>query len=99
MLTFAPYSETLLTAGEWRAVAWSNDDRYVFSEDPAKKRIVRIAVSAPHSIIPVIELPGPLAEEQGATLSSDGKTMIMSIEEVSSDIWLIKTAEPARHPF
>jgi hypothetical protein len=40
-------------------------------------------------------LPGDVAERDGASVSPDGKVMIVSVTEQKSDVWLMENFDPS----
>ena len=52
---------------------------------------MRVQVDAPHELISVGVLPGEVVDADSASVSPDGKQIIVSVSEEKSDVWLMET--------
>jgi serine/threonine protein kinase len=94
-----PYSETFLPIGVLYPAGWSADGKYVYAirENGADsgREINRIQVAAPSEVSALATLPGDVAENDGASVSPDGRQMIASVSEQKSDVWLMENFDPS----
>jgi serine/threonine protein kinase/Tol biopolymer transport system component len=81
-----PYSETLLQSGDLYPVGWSPDGKYVYAIRRGRE-IVKVQVATPTDVSVVTTLPGD--GSNGASLSPDGKQIVVSVSEEKSDVWLM----------
>jgi Tol biopolymer transport system component len=91
-----PYSENLLLSGANQPIGWSPDGKYVYAVEESGREIMRVQVDSPHEVTPVATLPGrvgPNADD--ASISPDGKQIVVSISEQKSDVWLMENFDPS----
>jgi hypothetical protein len=63
--------------------------------------IIGVQATTPNEIVSVVALAGNVARSDAATVSPDGRQIILSIEEEKSDVWLMENFDPsaqARRP-
>ena len=100
IISLEPYSETLLLSGINLPVGWSPDGKYVYAIpwEPVvvmAREIIRVQVGAPNEVTLVASLPGEIADFDGASVSPDGKAIVVSIGEEKSDVWLMENFDPS----
>ena len=86
-----PYSETLLQSGDLHPFGWSPDANYVYAIRRGRE-IVKIQVATPGDVTVMATLPGELSND--ASLSPDGKAIVVSVSEEKSDAWLMQNFDP-----
>ena len=59
------------------------------------REIIRVQVATPNEATSVATLPGYVVRYDGATVSPDGKEIIVSISEEKSDVWLMENFDPS----
>jgi hypothetical protein len=59
------------------------------------REIVRLQVAVPNELTSVATLPG-LSVIRGASLSPDGREMVVDAAEGKSDVWLMENFDPPR---
>ena len=98
IISLEPYTETYLQSGEVVPFGWSPDGKYVYeltmTGTDSARGINRFLVAAPREVTQVATLPGD-AVCGGASLSPDGKEIVVSISEVKSDVWLMENFDPS----
>jgi hypothetical protein len=59
--------------------------------------IIRVQASAPNEIISVAALPGNAVGygNDGASVSPDGRQVIVGVQEEKSDVWLMENFDPS----
>ena len=90
-ITLEKFSETLLYP---RLVpfGWSSDGNFIYGfVDPDGREILQKRLDDSKKPRSVITLPGAL---NGATVSPDGRKIIVSVGEEKSDVWLMKDFDP-----
>jgi len=98
IISLQPYSETQWQHGMICPFGWSPDGKYVYAmrgQDDQTQELVRVQAATPHEVTSVAALPGPLAVWDGASVSPDGKTIVVSIGEWKSDVWLMESFDPS----
>ena len=95
-----PYAELRLLPGEVYPVGWSPDGKYVYAIRAdslgAGREVIKVQVAAPNEITAVGTLPGEVVEGDGASVSPDGKQIVVSISDERSDVWLMENLDPAQ---
>jgi Tol biopolymer transport system component len=99
IISLEPYSETFLRSGPIYPVGWSPDGRYVYairaeSEAPGRE-IIRVQIATPNEVTSVATLPGNVDNYDGASVSPDGREIIVSVREGKSDVWLMENFDPS----
>jgi hypothetical protein len=98
IISLEPYSERLLLSGINLPVGWSPDGKYVYAipwEPVLAREIIRVQVGAPNEVTSVASLPGEIGDFDGASVSPDGKAIVVTIREVKSDVWLMENFDPS----
>jgi Tol biopolymer transport system component len=70
---------------------WSSDGKYVYSFADEGREIFQIKLDDSKKPRSVITMPGTI---KAATVSPDGRKMIVSVGEEKSDVWLLKNFDP-----
>jgi hypothetical protein len=90
IISLEPHSETLLLSGVKLPIGWSPDGKYVYAipwEPVVAREIIRVQVGAPNEVTSAARLPGEIADFDGASVSPDGKAIVVTIGEEKSDVW------------
>ena len=98
IISLEPYSETLLQSGVIFPVGWSPDGKYVFAsrgQGESAREIVKVQVASPNQVTPVASLPGDVVDNDYASVSPDGKQLVVSVSEEKSDVWLMENFDPS----
>jgi hypothetical protein len=93
IISLEPYSETLLLSASIVPFGWSPDGKYVYAipaEAGDAREVIGIQVDTPNQVIPVTTLPGDVVDNDGASVSPDGKEIVASVSEKKSDVWLME---------
>jgi serine/threonine protein kinase len=98
IISLEPYSETLLQSGPIQPSGWSPDGKYVYAirgREPGRE-IIRVQVATPNEVTSVTTLPGDVADidQDAASVSPDGKEIVVSVSEYKSDVWLMENFDP-----
>jgi len=91
IVSFEPYSETLLLSGMDYPIGWSPDGRYVYAVR-RPRQIIRIQVATPRQLTSVATMPGDVID---GSVSPDGQEIIVGLIEEKSDVWLMDNFDPA----
>jgi serine/threonine protein kinase/WD40 repeat protein len=95
IISVEPYFETFVTAGEVQPFGWSPDGKYVYATRGGRE-IVKVQATAPNELISLAALPGNVAGYgSDATMSPDGRQIIVSVNEEKSDVWLMENFDPS----
>ena len=99
IISLEPYSETLLLSGPVQPSGWSPDGKYVYAirgGEPGRE-IIRVEVATPNEVTSVTTLPGDVSgiDEDAASVSPDGKEIVVSIGGDKSDVWLMENFDPS----
>ncbi|HXO00277.1 MAG TPA: hypothetical protein VN881_14475, partial [Candidatus Acidoferrales bacterium] len=96
IISLESYSETLVLAGDVSPFGWSPDGKYIYAERQDSE-IVRVQSAAPNEISSVAALPGKIVDYDSASVSPDGRQIIVSVAAEASDVWLMENLshEPA----
>jgi dipeptidyl aminopeptidase/acylaminoacyl peptidase len=98
IISLKPYSETLLQAGRIYPVGWSPDGKYVYATRADTgylgREIIRVQVASPNEVTSVATLPADVLLGS-ASVSPDGKEIVVSISEEKSDVWLMENFDPS----
>ncbi len=89
IISLEPYSETFALAGTICPFGWSPDEKYVYAMRGGNE-IIRVQSAPPNEIGTVATLPGNVLDYDMASVSPDGRQIIVSVEEQKSDVWLIE---------
>jgi len=85
-----PYSETFMLAGYIVPFGWSPNTKYVYATRVPEDIIIRVQATAPSGFTSVAAVPGDVVyNDDGASVSPDGRQIIVSIKEQKSDVWLM----------
>jgi eukaryotic-like serine/threonine-protein kinase len=96
IISLEPYSETFLLSRSVCPFGWSPDGKYVYAiRSGPGREIIRVQVAAPNEVTSVATLPGDVANYDGASVSPDGKQIIVSVGEEKSDVWLMENFDPS----
>ncbi len=99
IISLESYSETFLPIGIFYPAGWSPDGKYLYAirqnGADSGREISQVQVAAPSKVNALATLPGDVAERDGASVSPDGKLMIVSIMEQKSDVWLMENFDPS----
>ena len=98
IISLEPYSETLLQSGLIQPIGWSPDGKYVYAiRGRGLQEIIRVQVATPNEVTSVTTLPGDVAgmDWDAASVSPDGKEIVVSVSEHKSDVWLMENFDPA----
>jgi Tol biopolymer transport system component len=100
IISLEPYSETRLLSGAIYPLGWSSDGKYVYANRErsfwaSDGEIIRVQVATPNEVTPVATLPGGITNDDGASVSPDGKEIVVSISEEKSDVWLMENFDPS----
>jgi len=90
IISLEPYSETLVLAGSIYPFGWSQDGKYVYAARRSSSQIIRVRSAAPNEISSVAALPGGIVHYDSASVSPDGRQIIVSVAAQASDVWLIE---------
>jgi hypothetical protein len=64
-------------------------------EQTPGEKINRVQIAAPSGVTALATLPGDIAENDGASVSPDGKEIVASVMEQKSDVWLMENFDPS----
>ena len=96
IISLEPYSETRLEPGGIYPFGWSPDGKYVYAvRMEADREIIRVQVAPPNRVASVATLPGDVVDDDGASVSPDGKAIFASVDEGKSDVWLMENFDPS----
>jgi Tol biopolymer transport system component len=98
IISLEPYAETFLLSRSVCPFGWSPDGKYVYairSESGPGREIIRVQVVSPNEVTSVAILPGDVADYDSASVSPDGKQIIVSVGEDKSDVWLMENFDPS----
>jgi Tol biopolymer transport system component len=90
IISLQPYSETFVLAGSIYPVGWSPDGKYVYAVRAGSGEIMKVRSSPPNEVSPVATLPGDIIGFDSATVSPDGRQIIVSVGQRESDVWLME---------
>jgi serine/threonine protein kinase len=90
ILSLEPYSETLVLAANIYPVGWSPDGKYVYGVRQGSGEIIRVRSTPPNEISSVAALPGDIVGFDSASVSPDGREIIVSVGQRVSDVWLME---------
>ena len=62
------------------------------------REIVKVQVASPNEVTTVVSLPGDVVEHDYASVSPDGKEIVVDISEEKSDVWLMEHFDPSAQP-
>jgi hypothetical protein len=89
----------LLPFGVVYPFGWSPNGKYVYAIREtvtfSGREIIRGQVATPSDVTLVATLPGDVADLDGASVSPDGKEIIVSVMEQKSDVWLMENFDPS----
>ena len=97
IISLEPYSETLLLSGSLVPFGWSPDGKYVYAirtQAGEAREVIGVQVDTPNQVTPVTTLPGDVVDNDGASVSPDGKEIFASVSEKKSDVWLMENFDP-----
>jgi serine/threonine protein kinase len=92
IISLEPYSETLVLAGSVSPFGWSPDGKYVYAVRD-RSEIIRVRSAPPNEISSVAALPGNIVHHDSASVSPDGRQMIVNVAAEASDVWLIENKQ------
>jgi serine/threonine protein kinase len=88
IISLEPYSETF--AGSIYPVGWSPDGKYVYAVRQGSGEIISVRSAPPNEISSVAALPGDIVGFDSASVSPDGRQVIVSVGRRESDVWLME---------
>ena len=94
VISLEPHSETFVLLGEISPFGWSPDGKYVYATRESKE-IIRVQATTPNGIISLANFPGNAVMGNGASVSPDGRQIIVSVGEDNSDVWLMENFDPS----
>ena len=94
IISLEPYSETFVLAGDICPIGWSSDGKYVYATREGNE-IISVQATAPKEIISVAALPGEVVDYDSASVSPDGRQILVSVYEEKSDVWLMENIDPS----
>jgi serine/threonine protein kinase len=89
IISLEPYSETSVLGGGISPFGWSPDGKYIYAVRQGSE-IIRVQFAAPNEISSVAALPGGIVDHASATVSPDGRQIIVSVAAEASDVWLME---------
>ena len=89
IISLEPYSEALVLAGSIYPLGWSPDGKYIYA-DRKGSEIIRVRSASPNEISSVAALPGGIVLANSASVSPDGRQIIVSVAAEQSDVWLME---------
>jgi len=89
IISLEPYSEAFVLADDIAPFSWSPDGKYVYA-GRQRSEIIRVQSAAPNEISSVAALPGSIVDYESATVSPDGRQIIVSVAAEASDVWLME---------
>ncbi len=100
LATFSIFaSDTFLTPRLIPLVVRSGKDgKYVYAtrqESGSTREIIRVQVASPNGVTSVAILPGDVVGDDGASVSPDGREIVVSVGEQKSDVWLMENFDPS----
>jgi Tol biopolymer transport system component len=93
IISLEPYSETLVLAGGIYPFGWSPDGKYVYVVRE-RSEIMRVRSAPPNEISSVAALPANSTGYDTASVSPDGRQIIVSVAAEASDVWLMENLSP-----
>jgi dipeptidyl aminopeptidase/acylaminoacyl peptidase len=90
IISLEPYSETFMLAGSIYPLGWSPDGKYVYVVRQGGGEISRVRSAPPDEISSVAVLPGDIVYYDSASVSPDGRQIIVSVGHRESDVWLME---------
>ena len=92
LISTEPYSETLLQGGGAEAVGWAPDGKYVYAV--REREIIKIGIANPKQVASVVSLSSDVNEGNYATISPNGRDIVVCLSEEKSDVWLMENFDP-----
>jgi serine/threonine protein kinase len=90
IVSLEPYSETFVLAANIYPVGWSPDGKYVYGVRQGSGEIIRVRSTPPNEISSVAALPGDIVGFDSASVSPDGRQIVVSVGQRVSDVWLME---------
>ncbi|HEX8814592.1 MAG TPA: protein kinase [Terriglobales bacterium] len=99
LISLEPYSETLLLPGIYHPFGWSPDGKVVYAVrrngSSGDREIISVKAATPSATNLLATLPGEVVESGGASVSPDGRQILVGIAEDKSDVWLMENFDPS----
>ena len=93
MISLEPYSESLVAAMDADFIGWAPDSKAVYAV--AGREIVKISLTGKPQTISVAKLPGDVVTGSYASVSPDGREIVVCLSEEQSDAWVMDNFDPA----
>jgi hypothetical protein len=93
VILLEPYSETLIMPGKIQPFGWSPDAKFVYAMRGGSE-MIKVQAAPPNQLSSVAALPGN-ADGDDATVSLDGRQILVSVQEEKSDVWLLENFDSA----
>jgi Tol biopolymer transport system component/predicted Ser/Thr protein kinase len=93
IISLEPYSETFVLAGSIEPIGWSPDGKYVYVVRSGSGEIIRVRSAPPNEISSVAALSDGIVDSESASVSPDGRQIIVSLLQRVSDVWLIENKQ------
>jgi serine/threonine protein kinase/WD40 repeat protein len=97
IISLEPYSATLVLAGSIYPFGWSPDGKYVYAGVRERSEIIRVRSVPSNEISSVAALPGNIVHYDSASVSPDGRQIIVSVAAEASDVWLMENLSHGSH--
>ena len=65
------------------------------AQGESAREIVKVQVASPNQVTSVATLPGDVVDYDNASVSPDGKEIVVSVSEEKSDVWLMENFDPS----
>lgn len=97
MISFEPYSESLVAAMDADFIGWVPDGKAVYAR--AGREIVKVSLTGKPQTTSVAKLPGDVETGSYASVSPDGREIVVCLNEEQADVWVMDNFDPeAAHP-
>ena len=92
VISLEKYSEKFFGPLHYSPFGWSPDGNFIYAFIPEGGReIILIGLGDSKQSKPIITMPGAI---DSASISPDGRKIVVSVTEVKSDVWLMKNFDP-----
>jgi hypothetical protein len=76
-----------------RPLCWSPDGNYVYGI--RGREIVKVGLASPNQPASVVNLSGDVINYADASVSPDGRDVVVSTSEAKSDVWVMENFDPS----